>query len=147
MSDAERFVEKFSKVWASPEPDEFQALWAEEGTLLHPGMKTPIPHHEIPDYVRGIKRAAPDISLRVERWAASDDFVLIEWEITATVQGEPFAWSGVDRFTLQGDRAIEGIAYFDSMPLWERVDPSIRPDTTLEEAAGSLASEQPAVSA
>jgi len=142
MADAERFVERFSKVWAAPEPDEFQALWDEEGTLLHPGMGAPIPHTEIPDYVRRIKKIAPDISLRVDRWAASADFVLIEWTITATLRGEPIGWSGVDRFTLRGDRAIEGLAYFDSMPLWGKLDPSLQRGVSLEEAA-SQALEQP----
>lgn len=139
MTDAERFVETFSRVWASPEPDEFQALWAEEGTLLHPGMEAPIAHHEIPDYVRRIKSASPDISLAVDRWAARDDFVLIEWTITASLRGEPVSWSGVDRFTLKGDRAIEGIAYFDSLPLWARVDPSIARDRSLEDVAAESA--------
>lgn len=112
--DPEAFVRRFAEVWRTPEPDTFAGLWADTGTLFHPTMAAPIPHTEIPAYVDRIKRAVPDISLRVLNWASVDDRVLIEWEITGTFGGAPVAWRGADRFTLRGDRAVEGVAYFDT---------------------------------
>jgi ketosteroid isomerase-like protein len=134
MSDAEQFVSRFSEMWRAPKPDTFAALWHEDGELLHPGMESPISSAEIPDYVRRVKAAAPDVSLHVHRWAAAEDFVLIEWTITATVNEEAVEWSGVDRFTLRGDRAVYGVAYFDTLPLWARLDPSMERSGGLEVA-------------
>jgi hypothetical protein len=45
--------------------------------------------------------------------------VLIELEATATVGGQKLNWGAADRFTLVGDRCIEGRSYFDTRPLME----------------------------
>jgi hypothetical protein len=122
--DPQGFVEKFTRVWAAPEPEEFAELWADGGRLLHPTMGESIPKDEIPDYVRRLKSLTPDITLKPNRWAANDNDVFIEWTITMTPPDadEPISWDGVDRFTLDGDSAIEGIAYFDTSPMWARMN-------------------------
>jgi hypothetical protein len=127
VTDADRgaFVRRFAAVWRSPEPETFAELWADTGTLFHPTMAAPIPHSAIPAYVERIKALVPDISLRVLNWAAIDSGVLIEWEITGSFAGEQLAWRGADRFALRGDRAVEGVAYFDTHALWARIDPSM----------------------
>jgi hypothetical protein len=135
MSDAERFVERFREIWSEPDPERYRDLWTDDGVLLHPGMEEPLPWHGIADYVRSILEIAPDLRLRVERWAAGEGFVLIEWTITATFRGEAVAWSGVDRFSLDGDRATYGVAYFDTLPLWVRIDPGMDRGSPLEQAA------------
>lgn len=124
MSNAEGFMQHFSQVWKSPEPEEFAALFTSDGTLFHPTMKKPIDASQVPDYVHRIKSILPDISLAVDNWAAREDVVLVEWTITATFGDEQIEWKGADRFTLQGDKAKEGVAYFDTMALWARLDPS-----------------------
>jgi hypothetical protein len=137
--DPESFVRRFTRVWSFPEPDEFADLWADGGVLLHPTMARAIPKAEVPDYLRRLKAVAPDIRLEPKAWAARGDQVFIEWTITATRRGaEPTTWDGVDRFTLRGDRAIEGIAYFDTAPLWARIDPSMDRGDLLD-AAGEAA--------
>jgi SnoaL-like domain len=138
--DPESFLDRFARVWSDPEPDDFAELWAEGGVLLHPTMARQIPKAEIPDYLRRLKAVAPDIRLVPKSWAARDDQVFIEWTITATRRGaETTSWSGVDRFTLQGDRAIEGVAYFDTAPLWARIDPSMDRGDLLEAASEAAA--------
>jgi hypothetical protein len=121
--DPQAFFEKFTRVWTAPEPEAFADLWADGGRLLHPTMQTSIPKAEIPDYVRRLKELTPDITLAPKRWAAREADIFIEWTITTTPPdgGEPVSWDGVDRFTLDGDRAIEGIAYFDTSALWARM--------------------------
>ena len=131
MTDAhpdavQRFVDRFTMLWDRPEPDAYASLWHDDGTLLHPGMEAPIPASEIPDYVRRLTKALPDIRLTPLTWAGRGDDVLIEWEITATFKGRAFSWRGADRFTLRGERAVEGIAYFDTFPIWAAVDPTLR---------------------
>ena len=98
-ADPEAFVDRFARVWASPEPETFADLWADGGVLLHPTMGEAIPREQIPDYVRRLKSFVPDISLAPIRWAAQGDDVFIEWTITMTPPGddEQVSWNGVDR--------------------------------------------------
>ncbi len=139
MSDPEKFVERFTRVWSSPQPEEFADLWTQDGTLLHPGMSEPIGRLEIVDYMRRITALTPDIRLRPLRWASVDKHVFIEWTISATFAGEQLSWNGVDRFTLRGDRASDGVAFFDTLPLWARLDPAMQRGSALEEAAARSA--------
>jgi ketosteroid isomerase-like protein len=125
-TDAEQFVARFAELWAAPEPEAYASLWHEDGTLLHPGMEAPIPAAEIPGYVQRLLAALPDITLAPMRWAARGDTVLIEWTITASFRGERVSWNGTDRFTLRDDRAVEGVAYFDTLPIWRKVNPALR---------------------
>lgn len=124
-ADAAAFVDRFTEIWSDPDPERYRDLWHPDGVLLHPTMREPLPQEGIADYVRRLQSLVPDVSLRVERWAAGDDVVFIEWVLTGTLRGEPHEVSGVDRFTLRGDRAIEGVAWFDTMPLWTKIDPSM----------------------
>jgi hypothetical protein len=135
--DPEGFVEKFTRVWASPEPDTFADLWADGGVLLHPTMGASIPKEEIPDYVRRLKSFVPDITLKPNRWASQGNDLFIEWTITVTPPGESeqASWDGIDRFTLDGDRATEGIAYFDTSPMWARLGASPEEGDLLDAAA------------
>jgi hypothetical protein len=136
-ADAERFVEKFTRVWSNPQPEEFADLWAEGGKLLHPTMGESIDKSDIPDYVARLKSIAPDITLAPRRWAARGRELFIEWTITVTPPDaeEQVSWDGVDRFTLDGDRATEGIAYFDTSPIWARMDPNLGRDGDILDAA------------
>jgi hypothetical protein len=135
--DPEGFLEKFTRVWASPEPDAFADLWADGGVLLHPTMGTSLPRDEIPAYVRRVTSLVPDITLRPNRWASSGNDLFIEWTITMTPPGEDeqVSWDGVDRFTLEGDRATEGVAYFDTSPMWARMGASPAGGDLLDAAA------------
>jgi SnoaL-like domain len=125
-TDAERFVERFTELWAAPQPEAYASLWHDDGTLLHPGMEAPISAVEIPGYVQRLLDMLPDITLAPTRWASRDDTVLIEWTITATFGDERVSWDGADRFTVRGDRAVEGVAYFDTLPIWQKVNPALR---------------------
>ena len=143
MTDAERFVERFAERWSSVDPDRFADLFHVDGTLLHPGMEKAISARQVPAYVARIKSVASDIRLQVKTWAARGDDVLIEWVISATFAGEAVQWAGADRFTLRGDRALEGVAYFDTLPLWARLDPSMQRGDMLSVATAGYA-EKPA---
>lgn len=135
----ESFVRRFAEIWAKPDPDRYAELWHEDGLLVHPTMSEPLDQSGIPDYVRRLQTAAPDIALEVDSWAGRGDTVLIEWTLHATVGDESADISGVDRFTLRGDRAVEGVAYFDTMPLWARIDGNIKQDEALEDRLHALA--------
>jgi hypothetical protein len=139
--DPQGFVDRFTRVWSDPKPEEFAELWADGGKLLHPTMDESIDKSEIPSYVARLKALAPDINLAPKRWAARGNELFIEWTITVTPPdaNEKLSWNGVDRFTLEGDRAIEGVAYFDTSPIWARMDPRLAREGDILEAAAQRA--------
>jgi hypothetical protein len=60
----------------------------------------------------------PDIHGEVDRWTAEGDVVFIEFRLRATIGGQPFEWSLIDRFVVGPDgMAIERLTYFDPLPL------------------------------
>lgn len=133
--DPVAFVRRFQHMWQAPQPEQFAALFTHDATLLHPTMDQPLPREAIPGYVEQLKALAPDIRLEIDRWAAQGREVLIEWTITASYHGDPVELKGADRFTLRGDHAVEGVAYFDTLPLWQLLD--TQPGGELLQAASS----------
>lgn len=78
MSDADpdRFIDKFQRMWAAPQPDSFADLFTADGTLLHPTMREPISRADVPAYVRQLTALVPDLSLTVSNWSSSGDAIL-----------------------------------------------------------------------
>jgi len=76
----------------------------------------------IVEWLRAGTETFPDLRLEVTRWATDGEAVLIEFEASATVGGRPLSWQGADRFSLEGDRCIEGRSYFDTAPLQEALE-------------------------
>jgi uncharacterized protein (TIGR02246 family) len=122
----ERFVERFQEAWRTFDP----ALWAElyrpDATVLGPQTRRTIGRDELIQNVARMPTLLPGFHYTVRRWAAKDETLLLEWAVTATVAGETVAWEGVDVFTLREGRVLAEVIYFDSLPLWERLDPSMR---------------------
>jgi hypothetical protein len=81
----------------------------------------------------------PDISLAVANWAARDDVVFIEYEISGSVAGRPLSWTGIGRFKLRGERAIDAIGRWDNLDLLAQLDPTVRrtPSTSLKDCPRS----------
>jgi SnoaL-like domain len=113
MTEAEAFVENWSKVWNGRDSD--PRLYME---LLHEGCPLVNPlntvtREELPEFFEAVLAIEPDIRVVPTRWAETDDGVLIEWVNTGTLQGAPFELRGADRYTLKDGKATEGYAYFD----------------------------------
>ena len=98
-------------------------------------MDRPLPASEVVGYIAGVKAAAPRVRLVPEGWAARGDVVDIDWTMHSQVVGSPVAWRGADKCTMRGDRATFIEAFFDTHPLWLKVDPSMERHVTLEQAA------------
>jgi len=73
------------------------------------------------EHFRRVLQQLPDLRIEVERWAPTENAVMVEWRASATVAGQPLSWTGVDRFCLEGDRMIEGRVYWDTRGLAERI--------------------------
>ena len=65
--------------------------------------------------------AIPDLHAEVDRWAATDDGVLIEFRLIGTVGGRSIEWPAVDRFVLEDGMAKVRVSYFDPTPLLRAV--------------------------
>jgi hypothetical protein len=135
MTDAERFMEHYMEVWPSFDADRLDVAVDPEATIHHSGMARPIRGREEPDYVRAIRALMPDISLEVANWAASGDVVFIEYEMSGTLAGQPLSWTGIGRFKLRGERAIDAIGRWDNLDLLARIDPSVSATAFAETAA------------
>lgn len=135
MTDAERFMQQYMEVWPTFDADRLEEAIDPEATIHHSGMPAPIRGSEEPDYVRATKALMPDISLRVANWAANGDVVFVEYEITGTLADQRLTWTGIGRFKLEGDRAIDAIGRWDNLELLSQIDPTISPTAFAETAA------------
>jgi hypothetical protein len=135
MTNAERFMQRYMEVWPSFDADRLDTAIDSEATVHHPGMESPIRGADEPDYVRAIRTLMPDISLEVANWAANDDVVFIEYEINGTLAGQSLSWTGIGRFKLRGERAIDAIGCWDNLELLAQIDPTVRVSAFAESAA------------
>lgn len=85
----------------------------------------------------------PDISLEVRNWAARDEVIFVEHEISVTLADRPLSWGGIGRFTLQGERVIDVIGRWDTRELQAAIDPDFE-HRSFAEAASALAREEAA---
>jgi hypothetical protein len=117
MTEAEAFVENWSKVWRGRDsnPELYMELLHEGCPLINP--INPTKREDLPGFVEGVLAAEPDIRVVPTRWAETEDGVLIEWVNTGTLHGAPFELRSADRYTLEDGKATEGYAYFDPRPI------------------------------
>jgi steroid delta-isomerase-like uncharacterized protein len=108
------WVRRFGEAWADPTPERLLTLVHPHTSNLYPFMDAPQDGDGLRQFFETTLATLPDLRLEVTRWAARDDYVLVEWNARATIGGEPREWQGADRFTLDGDRGVEGRAYYDS---------------------------------
>jgi hypothetical protein len=139
-SDPERFMQGYADLWrtadASLIEEVYHPLW--KGRSPTVGHRT-IRRDHLPAYCEQTKAALPDYTLQPIRWAARDNVLFIEWFVSGTLAGESVRWEGIDRQTLCGAQAVEGVSYFDSLPLWARLDPTMKRGFLLSHVADALA--------
>jgi hypothetical protein len=116
MTEAQAFVENWSKVWNGGDSDHrlYMKLLHEGCPLINP--INPITREDLPEFVQAVLDVEPDIQVVPTRWAETNDGVLIEWVNKGTLHGAPFQLYGADRYTLKDGKATEGYSYFDPRP-------------------------------
>jgi hypothetical protein len=122
MSDAQLFVDGWSRVWrgSDSDPQLYMELLLEGCPLINP--ISPIKREDLPSFVEALLEMEPDIRVVPTRWAETDGGVLIEWLNTGTLHGVPFELRGADRYTLRDGKGSEGVSYFDPRPFLESED-------------------------
>jgi ketosteroid isomerase-like protein len=121
LAAARDIVGRFAERWADPRADDLRELMHPDTQNLIPPMKTPGNREDVVELFRQVLQQLSDLRIAVERWAPTENAVMVEWRASATVAGQPLSWTGVDRFCLQGDRMIEGRVYWDTRGFAERI--------------------------
>ena len=137
MTDPEKFMRRYLEIWPTFDADRLAEVVNPEATIHHSGMAEPIRGAQEPDYVRAIKALMPDIRLEVVNWAARGDVVFVEYEMTATLAERPLRWSGIGRFSMDGETLVDAIGRWDNLDLLAQLDPSVS-RTAFAEAAAKL---------
>lgn len=136
-SDPQRFVSRFVEAWALPDSGGFAELWLPDGVFVHPSVGKPLPGAAVPGWSERIKASLPDLVFTADEWAARGDLVLLQWTTVASVAGRRLAWSGVDRFRLRGGKIAEEVVYYDTLPMWVALDPSMERPALVDLSGGS----------
>lgn len=139
MTSAERFMQHYLEVWPGFDADRLDEAVDPEATIHHSGMEAPIRDVDEPDYVRAIKALMPDIRLEVSNWAAGEDVVFVEYAMSGTLAGKSLNWTGIGRFKLRGERAIDAIGRWDNLALLAQIDPNVSATAFAETAARLVA--------
>lgn len=134
MSDVRRFLERFAAFGAAPDPLAYEKLFDPvDGTVLHPGMTSPLHRNQVRAYMTSYLAGVPDFRFEIVDWAERDGTVFAEARNSGRPGGgEPLEWGTVYCVTLRGDRVLRGRAYGDRVPLLAR----LTPDVTLAQASG-----------
>ena len=88
---------------------------------LIPPMTEPADRERVVEHFRGVLQRLPDLRIEIIRWAPTGDAVLLEWKAQATVAGRAVSWTGVDRFSIRGDRMYEATVYWDTRKVADRM--------------------------
>lgn len=131
---SEHFVEAFVEGWARRDPSAFPSLFRPDALIDHPTVSEPVRGEDVARLNARFHRALPDLSFRALSHATSVDLAFIEFECNATWNGQPLQWRGVDRFALRQGKVSAAAAYFDTLPLWSVLDPSMARPGILEGA-------------
>lgn len=115
MSEAEKFVAQWSRIWREHDGVGWQDLLHPECVLRNPLGE--VTRADLPGYMANLVLGIPDHGLAATRWGETPDGVLIEWVMTGTLGGRALEIHGTDRFTLRDGKATEGFAYFDPSPM------------------------------
>ena len=125
LAAAETWVAKFAANWDQPDPDALRPLMHEDTQNLIPPMAEPGDREGVVAHFKGVLQMLPDFRLRILRWAPVADTVMIEWEGSAAVAGQPLTWRGVDRISLRDGKTYEGQVYWDTRRVAEMVAEAI----------------------
>ncbi len=116
MKSAFKFVQKYAAAWGreAVQAEDMREQLHPDTRMLIPPMTEPADKEGVIAHFAGVLQRVPDLRLEILRWAPTGDSVIIEWQASATVLGQPVSWQGVDRFNLQDGLQLNGQAYWDT---------------------------------
>nr|WKF59992.1 hypothetical protein HUO10_004503 [Paraburkholderia busanensis] len=126
LANARIAVQRFAEEWQNPVADNLRSLMHSDTRNLIPPMTEPADREGVVEHFRQVLMQLPDLKVDVLQWAPTGDAVMIEWQASATVAGQPLSWRGVDRFNLRGDRMYQGQVYWDTRRVAEQVADAVQ---------------------
>lgn len=119
MGTAPDFVANFVRLWAHPTRhlEGFLDSLSPDVRLIAPLGVVTVGREAGLQSLRRTFAALPDMREEVDRWAETNDAILIEMRFIATIGGHRVEWPNVDRFRFENGVAIERVAYCDPTPL------------------------------
>lgn len=140
MTDAERWYERYAEIWPTFDHERIHELVHPEARIFHAGMSEPISGADEPEYARRAKLLMPDAETHIQAWGLRANIVFVEYRMTGTpvtglLAGNHLAWDGIGRFTLLGDRVIDAVGRWDTLPLWALLDPSMAREESFLQAS------------
>jgi limonene-1,2-epoxide hydrolase len=118
---ASAWVRVFADAWVRGEWSRLLEVVHPDASIFYPGMERPTDREGLREFFEQGFATMPDFRIRIRRWAAVADEVLIEWSATGTVGEERIAWGGMDRFTFRDELIVEARAYYDTRPILEAI--------------------------
>jgi hypothetical protein len=130
VTEAERWFKSYAEIWPTFDHERIHELVHPEARIFHAGMQEPISGAEEPAYARNAKRLMPDARTQIREWAHAGDVVFVEYTTSGTpvrgrLAGRHLAWDGIGRFTLRGERVIDAVGRWDTLPLWAMLEPAL----------------------
>lgn len=111
--DHRDFFERFKSFWAAPSGARVAELIAPDAAISFTGAGTFSGAAYI-EVMAGMLTAMSDLKVTPVDCAGEGDRLYIFWNASASVDGAPRAWVGVDRFRLRDGMAVEEQVIFDS---------------------------------
>lgn len=119
---AERLIANFGRLWQTKDPEVVREMVAPDAEAHWSGVGS-FRGTDYPERMRvTMQELVPDIGLRVTASAVRGDTVFVSWRAQATFAGRELEWTGIDRFRLQGELAVEVDAIWDTGPMREAAD-------------------------
>lgn len=136
LLSASKFVQNYAAAWGREvvRAEDMKEQLHPDTRMLIPPMTEPTDRDGVVAHFAGVLQRVPDLHLEVLRWAPTGDAVIIEWEATATVLGQPVSWQGVDRFNLLDGLQVAGQAYWDTRGLEAKFAEAIAAAQTAKES-------------
>lgn len=92
MTPWEGFIRRYAEFGRNPSAESYVRLFDPEGTVLHPGMTTPIGTDKIPAFAARAFVNLRDYRLEPVRWGGRGNTVFVEVRNSATVAGTCIPW-------------------------------------------------------
>ncbi len=110
------FYRRFQSFWAAPAGPRVAEIIAPDAMIHFTGAGT-FSGAEYIDVMAGMLASMVDVKVTPLDCAGDGDRLYIAWETSATIDGTPRSWLGVDRFLIKNGMAVEEHVIFDSAVL------------------------------
>jgi uncharacterized protein (TIGR02246 family) len=118
---AEAVVRAFGRAFEGDDGDAFAALFREDGSFFGPDLTRPLGRRELAGYHAALHALLAGPRMKRVAFAGDDRLAFAEWEIHASLAGEPVLLRVADRFDWAGGGIVAGRAYFDTLELAGRL--------------------------